>query len=69
MSRFEFVSDHFVGFNFEHNIEKKLFNLIPFMRKTKMRQFWNVKTVWGDLNMANRVFNRLEFSGYRLKRL
>lgn len=69
MNRFEFVSDHFLGVNIEHNFEKKLFNLLPFMRKTKMRQFWNVKTVWGDLTTANRAFNRLEFSGYRLRRL
>ena len=67
MNRFEYVSDFYGGFNIEHNFEKKLLNLIPFMRKTKMRQFWNVKTVWGDLNSSNRAFNRLEFSNYRLK--
>ena len=69
MNRFEYISDHYAGFNIEHNFEKKLFNLIPFMRKTKMRQFWNIKTVWGDLNAENRVINRSEFSYYYLKRL
>jgi len=44
-------------------------NLIPLLRKSKARQFINVKTVWGDLNTANRIFNRLEFGNYRLKRL
>jgi len=29
----------------------------------------NFKTVWGDLNTSNRIFNRLEFGSYRLKRL
>ena len=67
MNRFEYISDFYGGFNIEHNFEKKLFNLIPFMRKTKMRQFWNVKTVWGDLSRDNRLFNRLEFGNYRLK--
>ncbi len=67
MNRFEYISDFYGGFNIEHNFEKKLFNLIPFMRKTKMRQFWNVKTVWGDLSRDNRIFNRLEFGTYRLK--
>ncbi len=67
MNRFEYLSDFYGGINIEHNFEKKLFNLIPFMRKTKMRQFWNVKTVWGDLSRDNRVFNRLEFGNYRLK--
>jgi len=69
MNRFEYVSDIYGGFNIEHNFEKKLFNLIPFMRKTKMRQFWNLKTVWGDLSGNNRAFNRLEFGNYRLKTL
>lgn len=69
MNRFEYISDRFVGFNIEHNFEKKLFQLIPFMRKTKMRQFWNVKTVWGEVNRANRITNRTEFGGYYLKTL
>ncbi|OYZ48697.1 MAG: hypothetical protein B7Y15_11570 [Bacteroidetes bacterium 24-39-8] len=53
----------------EHNFEKKLFNLLPFMRKTKMRQFWNLKTVWGDVGPQNRGINRADFSAYYLKRL
>jgi hypothetical protein len=69
MNRFEYVSDHYVGFNIEHNFEKKLFNLIPFMRKTKMRQFWNLKTVWGGIYQQNRAINRADFSAYYLKRL
>jgi len=69
MNRFEYFSDQYAGLNVEYNFEKKLLNLIPFLRKTKMRQFINVKTVVGDLTMANRVFNRLEFANYRLKRL
>ena len=69
MNRFEYFSDQYIGFNIEHNFEKKLLNLVPFLRKTKIRQFWNVKTVWGDLSKADRVFNKLEFGTYRLKRL
>jgi hypothetical protein len=69
MNRFEYFSDQYAGLNLEYNFEKKLMNLIPFLRKAKARQFVNVKTVVGDLNMANRIFNRLEFAGYRLKRL
>ncbi|MBC7651384.1 MAG: carboxypeptidase-like regulatory domain-containing protein, partial [Deinococcales bacterium] len=61
------ISDFYGGFNIEHNFEKKLLNLAPFLRKTKMRQFWNVKAVWGDLSRRNRAFNRLEFTNYRLK--
>ncbi len=69
MNRFEYFSDQYAGLNVEYNFEKKLLNLFPFLRKSKARQFVNLKTVVGDLNMANRVFNKLEFSDYRLKRL
>jgi hypothetical protein len=57
MNRFEYISDHYAGINIEHNIEKKLLNLIHFMRKSNMRQFWNFKTVWGDLTENNRKLN------------
>jgi hypothetical protein len=57
MNRFEYISDHYAGINIEHNIEKKLLNLIHFMRKSNMRQFWNFKTVWGDLTETNRKLN------------
>jgi hypothetical protein len=67
MNRFEYVSDRYAGINIEHNFEKKLINLVPFLRKAKMRQFWNIKTVWGDLSAQNRKFNMLEFGSYRLK--
>lgn len=69
MNRFEFYSDKYAGFQFEHNFEKKLMNLIPFLRKTKIRQFWNVKAVWGDMNNANRIFNRTELGAYQLRSL
>lgn len=69
MNRFEYVSDKYYGLNFEHNIEKKLLNLLPFMRKSKMRQFYNVKTVYGDLTKQNVRFNRSEFGGYHLRSL
>ena len=69
MNRFEYFSDQYAGLNVEYNFEKKLMNLIPFLRRSKARQFINIKTVRGDLNMANRIFNRLEFADYRLKSL
>ncbi len=69
MNRFEYFSDKYVGFNVEYNFEKKLINLIPFLRKSKVRQFINIKTIWGNLNNADRIFNRMEFTNYRLKSL
>jgi hypothetical protein len=69
MNRFEYFSDQYAGLNVEYNFEKKLMNLIPFLRRSKARQFVNIKTVVGDLNIANKIFNKLEFTDYRLKRL
>lgn len=69
MNRFEYYSDTYAGFQFEHNIEKKLINLVPLLRKTKIRQFWNVKGVWGEMNANNRIFNRTEFGPYQLRSL
>ncbi|BAV08070.1 CarboxypepD_reg-like domain-containing protein [Filimonas lacunae] len=69
MNRFEYISDRYAGINLEHNFEKKLLNIIPFMRKTRMRQFWNFKTVWGNLGKENRGFNRIEYGAYHLRTL
>lgn len=70
MNRFEYVSDKFAGINIEHNLEKKFLNLLPFMRKSNMRQFWNFKSVWGDLTDKSRALNRIEYyNEYRLRSL
>ncbi|MDQ6812433.1 MAG: DUF5686 family protein, partial [Bacteroidota bacterium] len=69
MNRFEYFSDKFIGINLEHNIDKKLLNLLPFMRKVPIRQFWNVKAVNGDLSLNNRRLNRLDYENYRLRSL
>ncbi|MCW3107522.1 MAG: hypothetical protein JWQ09_2028 [Segetibacter sp.] len=69
MNRFEYFSDRFVGINMEHNFDKKLLNLLPFMRKVGIRQFWNVKAVKGTLSDENRRLNRLDFENYRLRSL
>ena len=69
MNRFEYYSDRYAGFQFEHNIEKKLINLIPLLRKTKIRQFWTLKGVWGSMISSNRTFNRTELGPYQLRSL
>ncbi|HVZ25233.1 MAG TPA: DUF5686 family protein, partial [Sediminibacterium sp.] len=70
MNRFEYISDRFVGFNMEHNLEKKFLNLLPFLRKTSIRQFWNLKSVWGDLSDDNRQLNIKDyFYAYRMRSL
>jgi hypothetical protein len=70
MNRFEYISDRYAGISVEHNIEKKLLNLIPFMRKSNMRQFWNLKTVWGNLSDQNRGLNIQDYYlEYRMRSL
>ena len=69
MNRFEYISDRYAGFSVEHNFEKKLLNLLPFLRKSTMRQFWNIKAVWGDLSPADKTLNLQDFPNYRLRSL
>ncbi len=69
MNKYEFISDSYAGFNLEHNFEKKLLNLVPFMRRSNMRQFWNIKSVMGSLSPPNRHFNRMENTTYGMRSL
>jgi len=57
MNRFEYISDQFAGINVEHNVGSGLFRFTPLTRKLKWRQFWNIKTVWGSANDANKTLN------------
>jgi len=57
MNRFEYLTDRYAGFNIEHNIGSGLFRYIPITRKLKLRQFWEVKGVAGNLSDANKQLN------------
>lgn len=57
MNRFEFLSDTYAGFMFEHNIGGGLFNYIPLLKKAKLRQFWTAKTAIGELSAENARLN------------
>jgi hypothetical protein len=69
MSRFEYVSDEYAGFMVEHHFDKKLLNWLPVLRRTNIRQFWNVKAVWGDLAPENKKLNRWEYGTYHMRSL
>lgn len=64
MNRFEYVSDQYAGINIEHDFDKKLLNLLPFMRKSNMRQFWTFKSVVGNLSTADKRINVRQFPNY-----
>jgi len=57
MTRFEYLTDRYAGFSFEHNIGSGLFRYIPITRKLKLRQFWEAKGVIGNLSDSNRALN------------
>jgi hypothetical protein len=57
LSRFEFICDRYAGVNIEHSIGSGLFRFLPITRKLKWRQFWNAKTMYGDLSIANKKLN------------
>ena len=58
MNRFEYLSDEYAGINVEHNIGAGIFRLFGPSRKLKLRQFWNAKILWGQLNNQNKSFNQ-----------
>ncbi len=57
MTRYEFISDQYAGFNFEHSIGGGIFNYIPYLKKAKLRQFWTAKGIIGSLNDENTALN------------
>ncbi|GAA4301742.1 DUF5686 family protein [Compostibacter hankyongensis] len=68
MNRYEFLSDHYAGFNLEHEIGGGIFNYLPGIRKLKLRQFWTAKGVIGGLSAANRELN-ITHTGYPFRTL
>jgi hypothetical protein len=68
MNRYEFISDNYVGFNFEHSIGGGIFNYIPYLKKAKLRQFWTAKGIIGSLNEQNKELN-IKRGGYEFRTL
>ncbi|MBK8609853.1 MAG: carboxypeptidase-like regulatory domain-containing protein [Chitinophagaceae bacterium] len=67
MNRFEYLSDQYAGANVEHNFGSGIFRFIPFTRKMKWRQFWNVKALWGSLSDENYALNYIVDADTRAK--
>ena len=57
MNRFEYINDRYAGLGIEHNFGSGLFRYVGITRRMKLRQFWNIKTLWGGLSDANRQLN------------
>ncbi len=54
---YEFVSDTYTSFHFEHNFNGRLFSRIPFLRKLNLREIVSVRGVWGEISDENRALN------------
>ena len=50
---YEFVSDTYASFHFEHNFNGRLFSRIPFLRKLNLREIVSVRGVIGNISDAN----------------
>ena len=54
---YEFVTDEYATFQWEHNFNGKLFARIPFMRKLNWREIIGVKGVYGTISNENKALN------------
>jgi hypothetical protein len=57
MNRFEYIFDRYSGLNIEHNIGSGIFRIMPQNKLLKLRQFWNIKMLWGSLSEKNASLN------------
>ncbi|MDU8885855.1 DUF5686 family protein [Yeosuana sp. MJ-SS3] len=54
---YEFVTDTYVSFNFEHNFNGRFFSRIPWLRKLNLREIVSIRGAWGDLSDENIALN------------
>jgi hypothetical protein len=53
MNYYEFASDLYVGFNFEHHFNGFFFNKIPLVRRLNMREVITGRGIWGSISTEN----------------
>jgi len=54
---YEFLSDQYATFKWDHNFNGRIFSRIPFMRKLNLREIIGVRAVYGTISDANRSIN------------
>ena len=52
----EFLNDRYASLDVSWNMQGKLFNRIPLLKKLKWREFIGVKCLWGELSDKNNPF-------------
>ncbi|GAB1856710.1 DUF5686 family protein [Flavobacteriaceae bacterium MHTCC 0001] len=56
---YEFVSDQYASFHFEHNFNGRLFSRIPFLRKFNLREIISVRGVLASISDENIALNNV----------
>ena len=54
---YEFVSDQYATFQWNHNFNGRLLSRIPFMRKLNWREIIGIKGVYGTVSQENKTIN------------
>lgn len=56
INNMEFLNDRYASLDISWNMQGKLFNRIPLLKKLKWREFLGVKCLWGQLTDKNNPF-------------
>ena len=56
INNMEFLNDRYASLDVSWNMQGKIFNRIPLLKKLKWREFIGVKCLWGDLSDKNNPF-------------
>jgi hypothetical protein len=54
---YEFVTDQYATFQWEHNFQGKIFARIPYLRKLNLREIVGIRGVYGTVSDENRLIN------------
>ena len=57
---YEFVTDEYVTFQWDHNFQGRLFSRIPLLRKLNWREIIGIRGVYGTVSEQNRLLNASE---------
>ena len=58
---YEFVSDTYASFHFQHNFGGRVFSRIPFLRKLNLREIIGFRTIYGNISQENIELSRPAF--------